>query len=77
VIIKRTWDRILLPHEVLAFLEEKDMEKYGVEIDPNKIPKEKKAGKGDKDPHPNTNIPLDSEKGSEPFERKPDDAPKK
>jgi hypothetical protein len=48
------------------------MEKYGVEIDPNKVPKEKKAGAGDKDPHPDTNIPLDPDKGSEPYERKPD-----
>jgi hypothetical protein len=48
------------------------MEKYGVEIDPDKVPKEKKAGAGDKDPHPHTNIPLDPDKGSEPFERRPD-----
>jgi hypothetical protein len=48
------------------------MEKYGVEIDPNKVPKEKKAGAGDKDPHPDTNIPLDPDKGSEPYERRPD-----
>lgn len=40
-------------------------------IDPNKVPKEKKAGAGDKDPHPNTNIPLDPDKGSEPYERRP------
>lgn len=49
------------------------MDKYAVEIDPKKVPKEKKAGAGDKDPHPNSNIPLDPEKGSEPYERRPDE----
>jgi hypothetical protein len=49
------------------------MEKYGVEIDPKKVPKEKRAGAGNKDPHPDTNIPLDPEKGSEPYERRPDE----
>jgi len=48
------------------------MEKYGVQIDSNKVPKEKRAGEGNKDPHPNTNIPLDPNKGSEPYERRPD-----
>lgn len=48
------------------------MEKYAVVIDPKKVPKEKKAGAGDSDPHPDTNIPLDPDKGSEPYERKPD-----
>lgn len=48
------------------------MEKYGVVIDPNKVPKEKKAGSGDKDPHPETNIPLDPDEGSKPYERNPD-----
>ena len=42
-------------------------------IDPDKVPKEKKAGVGDTDPHPNTNIPLDPDKGSEPYERIPDE----
>jgi hypothetical protein len=49
------------------------MEKYGVEIDPKKVPKEKKAGAGEKDPHPNTNVPLDPDRGTEPYERSPDD----
>jgi hypothetical protein len=44
-----------------------------VVIDPDKVPKEKKAGVGDVDPHPNTNIPLDPDKGSEPYERRPDE----
>lgn len=41
-------------------------------IDPEKVPKEKKAGAGDKVPHPNTNIPLDPKEGSLPFEKRPD-----
>jgi len=49
------------------------MEKYGVVIDPEKVPKEKKAGLGDKEPHPHTNIPLDPDKGSEPYERRLDE----
>lgn len=51
------------------------MEKYGVQIDPDKVPKEKKAGAGEVD-HPDTNVPVDPEKGTEPYERKPD-APEK
>lgn len=50
------------------------MEKYGVEIDPKKVPKEKKAGAGNTDPHPDTNVPLDPDKGTEPYERRPDDS---
>lgn len=46
------------------------MEKYGVAIDPNKVPKEKKAGAGNSMPHPNSNVPLDPQKGTEPYERK-------
>ena len=52
------------------------MEKYGVEIDPDKREKEKRAGArstfGD---DPNINVPIDPEKGTEPYERRPD-APK-
>lgn len=46
------------------------MEKYGVEIDPKKKKKdgEKTAGADD----PNVNVPKDPDKGTEPFERKPD-----
>jgi hypothetical protein len=50
------------------------MEKYGVQIDPEKVPKEKKAGAGDKVPHPNTNVPIDPEKGTEPFEKRSSNA---
>lgn len=50
------------------------MEKYGVEIDKSKVEKEKRAGKGDKVlDDPNTNVPLDPEKGTEPFEKKPEE----
>jgi hypothetical protein len=44
------------------------MEKYAVEIDPEKVENEKTAGKGPSD-NPDTNIPLDKDKGSEPFEK--------
>ena len=47
------------------------MDKYAVEIDPEKVPKEKQAGAGDRDPHPDSNVPLDPEKGTEPYERRP------
>jgi hypothetical protein len=56
---------------------EEEMEKYGVQIDPDKVPKEKKAGVGDGVPHPNSNVPLDPNKGTEPYERKPDAQEKK
>jgi hypothetical protein len=49
------------------------MDKYAVVIDPKKVPTEKTAQAGDKDPHPDTNIPLDPVKGSEPFEKKPEE----
>lgn len=49
------------------------MEKYGVQIDPEKV-KEKRAGVGDKAvDDPNRNIPLDPEKGSEPYEKRRED----
>jgi len=48
------------------------MDKYAVEIDPEKVEKEKTAGKNPPN-NPNANIPLDPVKGSEPFEKKKDD----
>jgi hypothetical protein len=46
------------------------MDKYAVEIDPDKVEKEKVGSKGGKPTSdPNVNIPLDPDKGSEPFER--------
>jgi hypothetical protein len=46
------------------------MEKYAVQIDPEKTEKEKVAGK-DKTvtDDPNRNVPMDPEKGTEPFEK--------
>jgi nucleoid DNA-binding protein len=70
--------QVLFAEEDLAkrfgLAKEKTMEKYGVEIDPEKVPKEKRAGAGvgGKDPHPDANIPLDPDLGSEPYERRPD-----
>ena len=46
------------------------MEKYGVQIDPKKVEKEKQAGKGAQVDDPNRNVPMDPEKGTEPFERR-------
>lgn len=52
------------------------MEKYAVVIDPKKVPKEKTAeevqGGVPSDDH-NSNVPMDVEKGTEPFEKKVDD----
>ena len=47
------------------------MDKYAVVIDPEKVEKEKRAGKGSKDG--DSNVPLDPEKGTEPYEKKPED----
>jgi hypothetical protein len=44
------------------------MEKYAVVIDPKKVEQEKTAGKG-LPSDPNSNIPLDPEKGSLPYEQ--------
>ena len=49
------------------------MEKYGVEIDKEKVEKEKRAGKGDRADDPNVNVPMDPEKGTEPYEKRPED----
>lgn len=53
------------------------MEKYGVEVDPKKVDEAKKAQKpGEKTASvddPNTNVPKDPDKGTEPFEKKPED----
>lgn len=50
------------------------MEKLGVEIDPKRVEKEKRAGKGARSDDPNVNVPKDPEKGTEPFEKRPDDS---
>ena len=53
------------------------MEKYAVEIDPKKVEKEKTAGKGAPVDDPNTNIPLDPERGSLPYEKEAPSVPKR
>jgi|WetSurMetagenome_2_1015567.scaffolds.fasta_scaffold427573_3 hypothetical protein len=49
------------------------MEKYAVEIDPKKVEKEKTAAEGKVTPSsdPNTNVPIDPEKGTLPYEKEP------
>jgi hypothetical protein len=49
------------------------MEKYGVQIDPEKVEKEKQAGKGNSPDDPNRNVPIDPEKGTEPYEKRRDE----
>ena len=49
------------------------MEKYAVVIDPKKVEKEKKGEAGDKVDHPDTNVPVDPVKGTEPFEKQPEE----
>jgi len=53
------------------------VEKYAVQIDPKKVPQEKKAGAGDTVPHPDTNVPIDPDRGTEPYERRPNEGGKK
>lgn len=55
-------------------LQEKTMEKYGVQVDRDKIPKKKDGEKTAGVDDPNVNVPKDPAKGTEPFEKKPDDA---
>lgn len=48
------------------------MDKYAVEIDPKKTEKEKTAeGKTAPPNDPNTNVPIDPEKGTLPYEKEP------
>lgn len=49
------------------------MEKYGVEIDKEKVEKEKQAGKGSKVDDPNVNVPLDPKHGTRPYEKRPEE----
>jgi nucleoid DNA-binding protein len=50
---------------------ERKMDKYAVEIDPEKVLKEKKASSKSKEMDPDSNIPLDPDLGSEPYEKEP------
>jgi hypothetical protein len=52
------------------------MEKYGVEIDPKKVDQQKDKKKGEKTAgvdDPNVNVPKDPDKGTEPFEKRPEE----
>lgn len=54
----------------------KFMEKYSVQIDPEKVEQEKEkvahTGKPSPTHDPNINVPKDPKKGTEPFEKKPE-----
>jgi hypothetical protein len=64
--------------EEIRRVQGENMDKYAVEIDPDKVEKEKVGSKGGKPTSdPNVNIPLDPNKGSEPFEKEPADGGKK
>jgi hypothetical protein len=56
-------------------VKESFMEKYGVEIDKKKVEDAKKKTPGEKTAgvnDPNVNVPIDPDKGTEPFEKKPE-----
>lgn len=53
--------------------DDEGIDKYAVEIDPDRVDKEKQAGKGASADDPRSNVPLDPEKGTEPFEKRPED----
>lgn len=49
------------------------MEKYAVVIDPEKVENEKNAAVGKRPSgNPHRNVPLDPDKGTEPFEKRPE-----
>ena len=54
------------------------MDKLGVVIDPDRVPEtmpgEKVAGSPGSDPE--VNVPVDPDKGTEPFEKRPDEVKK-
>lgn len=54
----------------------KFMEKYSVQIDPEKVEQEKEkvahTGKPSPTHDPDINVPKDPKKGTEPFEKKPE-----
>jgi hypothetical protein len=64
------YERIMTEEERRMF-----MEKYGVEIDKDKVEKEKKGSAGSKQQvpdDPNVNVPKDPDKGTEPYEKRPE-----
>jgi hypothetical protein len=62
--------------EFLTDQEREDfMEKYGVQTDPKKVADAKKKAPGEKTAgvdDPNVNVPKDPDRGTEPFEKKPE-----
>jgi len=58
-------------------LEEDNMEKYGVVIDPERVQKEKRGQAGNVDDHPDTNVPIHPKKGTKPYEKRPTKEEKK
>jgi len=69
-VLREANERIFREYLPLRRSEEEPMEKYGVEIDPAKVEKEKVGSKGGQPkPDPNVNVPLDPEKGTEPYEK--------
>ena len=53
------------------------MDKYAVEIDPEKVEREKLGHKGPQPkPDPNVNVPIHPKEGTLPYEKEPDDAKK-
>ena len=65
------YDQAMTPDERRYYVD-----KYGVQIDPKKVEKQKKKTPGEKTAginDPNVNIPLDPDLGSEPFEKDPED----
>jgi hypothetical protein len=64
------YEGLMSPQERRTF-----MEKYGVKTDPKKVADaKKKDGEKTAAPNdPNTNVPIDPDKGTEPFETEPED----
>ena len=48
------------------------MEKYGVQVDKDKVPKKKDGEKTAGVDDPKVNVPKHPEHGTEPYEKKPD-----
>jgi len=76
-LLEKARAQIFYNHHAMSMTEDERrlfMEKYGVQVDPKKVdeqkkkPGEKTAGVND----PNTNVPKDPDKGTEPFEKKPE-----
>jgi|GEM_PF-5014099 len=67
-------DKPIVLRIIPFLLRRKKMEKYGVEVDKEKVDEQKKKAPGEKTAgtdDPNVNVPKDPDKGTEPFEKKP------